>query len=235
MGRSLSLVSTRNKLRHPNILFFYGVCVDPTLPLVVMEYCKYGNVLSYLRNRPIQTLNPNRIQLVNSSKAYDIARGIKYLHDQKIVHSDLKAVNILVNSKPQAVLADFGLSSLLQDIRTRSRTAGGNIQNVGTPYWTAPEIYNGKRMTEKSDIYSMGLTIWELFSGEPPYQVDLLVNFVLILNGRPERPSNLEEDDEIWKIIQKCWDSSPELRPSAKEVQANIGRLCSDSIEGNSG
>jgi len=71
-------------------------------------------------------------------------------------------VNILVNSAYKAVLADFGLSSLLQDIRTRSRTAGGSNKNVGTPYWTAPEVFNGKKMTEKSDIYSMGLTIWEV-------------------------------------------------------------------------
>ncbi|KAF8143673.1 kinase-like domain-containing protein, partial [Mycena galopus ATCC 62051] len=203
-------------------------------PILVMEYCQYGNVISYLRNPTIQTMNPNRIEL-----AYDIACGIKYLHDQKIVHRDLKAVNILVNSTRRAVLADFGLSSVLQDIRTRSLTIGGSTKHDGTPYWTAPEVYDGKRMTEKSDIYSMGLTIWELFSGELPYQdlpgVSSLVDFVLVRNRRPERPSNLEDDDEIWKIIQKCWDRSPDLRPSAKEVQGDIGRLYGDSIEGTSG
>jgi hypothetical protein len=81
--------------------------------------------------------------------------------------------------------------------------------------------------------------VMQLFSEEPPYQsfpdINSLVNFVLVRKRRPERPSNLEEEDEIWKIIQKCWDGSPALRPSAKEVQADIGCLCSDSIGGNSG
>jgi len=78
----------------------------------------------------------------------------------------------------------------------------------------------------------------QLFSEEPPYQalesVGLLVDFVLRRDERPERPANLK-DDEIWKIIQKCWDGSPDRRPSAKEVRADIGRLLSDSIKGTSG
>jgi hypothetical protein len=69
----------------------------------------------------------------------------------------------------------------------------------------------------------------KLFSGEVPYRhypEKLLPNYVTALNGRPKRPSSLKEDDEIWKIIQKCWDGSPNLRPTAKEVQSNINRLC---------
>jgi len=97
------------------------------------------------------------------SIAEDIALGMTYLHGRKVVHCDLKSSNILIDSNWGVKLCDFGLSRIVYKHKRK------NVQRVGTPHWMAPEILRGDSNDEASDVYSFGMVLWELVTGEIPY------------------------------------------------------------------
>ncbi|KAI0031965.1 kinase-like domain-containing protein, partial [Vararia minispora EC-137] len=190
-------------------------------PFLVMQYCSFGNICHYLKfHRP----DANRVDLV-----YDIVAGMTYLHGpgRNIVHADLKGVNILIDDKCHALIADFGLSrsSAMDVIRSRTAlsTQRGGIP-PGTLRWMAPECLRGEKPTKASDIYSLGITIWEArnsFFCIKSYVVHwehLIFNHVVTEGNRPPRPVLLHYDP-LWELVQKCWDALPSSRPSIREVQ----------------
>ena len=151
--------------------------------------------------------------------------------------------NILID-KGIALVADFGLSAVIDGIQSRSAQSSMAASVRGTPQWMAPECHKGEPPRKASDVYSLGLTIWEVitfqfpekmkviisgntlqaFSGEIPYK-DVnrygLVYVIAIKNRRPERPARLTED-AVWSIIQECWAPDAAGRPSIQQVQAKL-------------
>jgi serine/threonine protein kinase len=140
-------------------------------------------------------------------------------------------------------VADFGLSAVIDGIRSRSAQSPMAASVRGTPQWMAPECHKGEPPRKASDVYSLGLTMWEVsafqfseemevisgntqqaFSGEIPYQ-DVnrygLIYVIAIENRRPERPARLTED-AVWSIIQECWAPDAARRPSIQQVQGNL-------------
>ena len=141
-------------------------------------------------------------------------------------------------------MADFGLSAVIDGIQSRSAQSSMAASVRGTPQWMAPECHKGESPRKASDIYSLGLTMWEVsafqfpekmkviisgnilqaFSGEIPYQ-DVnrygLVYVVAIENRRPERPARLTED-AVWSIIQECWAPDAARRPSIQQIQVKL-------------
>uniref|UniRef100_M4C5R3 Protein kinase domain-containing protein n=2 Tax=Hyaloperonospora arabidopsidis (strain Emoy2) TaxID=559515 RepID=M4C5R3_HYAAE len=147
-------------LVHPNVVEFIGVAWNSLDNLaMVLEYFPRGNLQNYLhKNADLLSWARDKIQM-----AVAIAQALQYLHGRSpaIIHRDLKCNNILLTDNLQPKLIDFGVSRGLVDI---TMTAG-----VGTPYWAAPEILEGKRYTEQADIYSFGVVLSELDTGEIPY------------------------------------------------------------------
>ncbi|OCH84171.1 kinase-like protein [Obba rivulosa] len=161
---------------------------DPFQPFLVIEYCCFGNILQYLEKHP----NADRTSL-----SYDIVLGLLYLHNRGIVHADMKCVNVLVSDNHRARLTDFGLSLVLDDIRSRSA------------------------YSTHAHAASLGVTIWEVFSGKVPfaeYSDRILPRMVVDRQQRPARPQGLSQD-VVWDIVQKCWAADPASRPSAAAVQ----------------
>ena len=143
----------------------------------------------------------------------DIAQGLRYLHASKppILHGDLKARNILIDSRFRAKVADFGLS-------TKKRKGGV----AGTPYFMAPEYLRGRsEYSSTCDIYSVGLIIWEIYSrddlfvGENPRQVLRKICDPRV-NRRPPIPTNCPS--KMVDIMKKCWSPDPVFRPQAKDL-----------------
>lgn len=153
----------------------------------------------------------------------DIAKGMKYLHTASwppIIHRDLKTPNVLIDSLDEraeviAKVADFGLSQVLA-----STTQGRSVAN---PVWLAPEIMKAEEYTEKADVYSFGVMLYELasrqdFFGDSKF-MSALENRV-IEGERPIIPSSTPP--EFTKLIQECWDGDPEKRPSFIEIVEHL-------------
>jgi serine/threonine protein kinase len=138
-------------LRHPSIVMYLGVCLDP--PAVVTEYCARGSladVLKRARTSPLLAAQLDWARRLNM--ALDAAKGMLYLHScaPPIIHRDLKSANLLVDRHWRVRVCDFNLSRVLEDSAVLSSVAATN------PRWLAPEILSGKGYTFASDVYSFG-------------------------------------------------------------------------------
>lgn len=128
--------------------------------MMITEYLDEGSLFDHLHKKHT-VLDDERLMYI----VEDIALGMAYLHDRKVLHCDLKSSNVLIDSNWNVKLCDFGLS------RTKSKLDKLNLfGRVGTPHWMAPEILRCKQYTEYSDVYSFGMILWEMITGEIPYQ-----------------------------------------------------------------
>ncbi|KAF5379665.1 hypothetical protein D9615_005759 [Tricholomella constricta] len=205
-----------SRLSHPNILPFYGACLESSKPFIISKLCKAGNALRYIQRCP----NASRINLL-----HDISVGMVYLHDQGIIHADLKASNILIGDAGEALIADFGLSQVQDQVSSSVHVTRTSADKVGGTFrWMAPEVLLGKGINKPADLYSFALTVWEFYTnGEVPFGsvTDLKVFSARVRDGeRPERPASI--DDEVWGVVQKCWRSEPCERPDFVEVEKTL-------------
>ncbi|XP_051481880.1 mitogen-activated protein kinase kinase kinase 13 isoform X2 [Apus apus] len=145
------------KLKHPNIIAFKGVCTQAPCYCIIMEYCAHGQLYEVLRAG--RKVTPRL--LVDWSTG--IASGMNYLHLHKIIHRDLKSPNVLVTHTDAVKISDFGTSKELSDKSTKMSFAG-------TVAWMAPEVIRNEPVSEKVDIWSFGVVLWELLTGEIPYK-----------------------------------------------------------------
>ncbi|KAI8806433.1 kinase-like domain-containing protein [Cladochytrium replicatum] len=224
------------RLRHPNILQFYGLVENPlgfntSLPLMVMEYASLGDLHNY-----IEAHKTSFNTALASSFAVDIANGMHYLHslETPIIHGDLKPLNVLIanNGELVAKLTDFGFAKVKSFNKTstsssRSGTAGGTL------CYMAPERMEGKKMDLPSDVYSFAMTLYQLFStGVFPFELEefeseaQVVAAILLRRERPRRPADRHHiPDDAWTLIERCWNNDPNLRPRFDEIVAAAAEL----------
>ncbi|KAJ3554176.1 hypothetical protein NM688_g3244 [Phlebia brevispora] len=200
-------------LHHPNVLTFYGACLEAEVPFLVMKYCPYGALPHYLAKYP----EADRTKL-----SYEVSVGLAFLHSKGIVHADVKGANVLISEDHHALLSDFGLALKLFQFRSQSTFSSNIDRRRGTLLYMAPEVLQGQSPDTAADVYSLGLTIWEIYSDEVPFQsylsAELLIDGVVTRQRRPDRPKSMSQD-YVWNIMQKCWRAIREERPTAKEVQ----------------
>ncbi|KAF8034445.1 hypothetical protein BT93_C0680 [Corymbia citriodora subsp. variegata] len=207
------------QLHHPNIVAFYGVVSDgPVTNLAtVTEYMVNGSLKQVLRKKD-RTIDRRKRLII----AMDAAFGMEYLHEKNIVHFDLKSHNFLVNmrdpQRPICKIGDLGLSK----IKKKTHVSGGVR---GTIPWMAPELFNNKNnmVTEKVDVYSFGIVMWELLTGEEPYaklrSEDIIAG---IIKGtlRPDIPSWC---DPAWRsLMERCWSTDVNSRPSFSDIAKEL-------------
>lgn len=125
-----------------------------------------------------------------------ILLGLQYLHDQGVIHRDIKGANILTTKDGKVKLADFGVST--------STLAGADkeAQVVGTPYWMAPEIIQLSGATPASDIWSLGCTVIELLEGKPPYHklAPMPALFAIVNDDHPPLPEGVSPVSQYWRL-----------------------------------
>ncbi|PSS36757.1 hypothetical protein PHLCEN_2v1388 [Hermanssonia centrifuga] len=139
------------RLRHPNILQFFGACSIADPPFMVCALKSNGDAVDYLRRNP----SVNRSRLL-----YEASLGLVYLHQHSVIHGDLKATNILVDSRGEACLSDFGLSRIKVHSTTIRKSKPSEMQ--GTTRWMSPEQMSVGVTTKKTDVYSFAMTIYEV-------------------------------------------------------------------------
>ncbi|PKC68974.1 kinase-like protein [Rhizophagus irregularis] len=201
---------------HPNINRFLGITKDSEYYILVLEYANEGHLKGYL-NKNFASLKWNdKIRM-----ALDIISGLKFLHSKEIIHRDLHSKNILVNNG-KLIIADFGLSKKLAEVITNS---AGN--RYGVVEYVEPQCFKNinYKKDKKSDIYSLGVLLWEISSGRRPYS-DCPRNLLNdhIREGNREKP--IEGTlPKYQKLYQICWDDKPKSRPDIEEVHEIISQL----------
>ncbi|KAJ7821488.1 kinase-like protein [Mycena leptocephala] len=218
-------VNVWRKLKHPNILPFLGVYdIGHDLPVLISPYYKSGHIKGYLKRHPHPV---HRHKLVR-----DVAFGMKYLHHCGVVHGDLKPENILIDQHGVACICDFGISRI-------SNIKGFTTSNrAGTRVYMAPELFEdqpglserpGPRTTFESDVWAFGLVSLGILTQFPLLTpVAALSPFVLVPRGDLEnllRPSQGQYGSvplEMWRVLERCWISDPELRPTIATVLEEI-------------
>ena len=209
-GRDESLLERfRNEVRiarrvsHPNVCRVYDVGEVDGQTFFTMEYVDGEDLASLLR----------RIGRLPQDKALDIARqlcaGLAAAHNKGVLHRDLKPANIMLDGRGQVVITDFGLAGLADNIR------GAEVRS-GTPAYMAPEQIAGKEVSTRSDIYSLGLVLYEVFTGKRAFAEKPAE----MLRGRadrtPSRPSSVVKniDPIVEKVILRCLEDEPSARPA---------------------
>ncbi|KAJ7311651.1 kinase-like protein, partial [Mycena albidolilacea] len=180
-----------------------------------MPYLAHGNASEFLQKYPEQSPLPI---------ATDAARGLLYLHSKDIVHGDLKAANILIDNAGTAVLCDFGLSRIKADMTSRTPQREIVTLGPGSRNWMSPELLRGALPRKSSDIYALGMTIYELFSKEVPLGHILPQDLRSLVVGEDLRPDILGIDDKpvmppnLWAVTVKAWAKNPVERPTASTL-----------------
>ncbi|RHZ84021.1 hypothetical protein Glove_86g158 [Diversispora epigaea] len=200
---------------HDNIIHFYGVSIDPSIEkyYLVLQYAEDGNLQTYLRNN-FEKLDWN----AKVSMAKDIARGLSHIHQKNIVHRDLHSKNILVQ-EGKLLISDLGLSKQL-DSKSNFSIEGGVIAYTDPLYLRNAKTY---KRNKASDIYSLGVLLWELSSGRPPfYNCSSMSILQIVASGKREQHIRGTPIDYIY-IYSNAWKSNPKVR-------STIEKIC-DSLE----
>ncbi|WCJ25052.1 Mitogen activated protein kinase kinase kinase-related [Euphorbia peplus] len=203
-------ISILSRLRHPNVILFLGACMKPPNLSMVTEYMEMGSLyyLIHMSGQKKRLSWRRRLKMLR-----DICRGLMCIHRMKIVHRDLKSANCLVNKHYTVKICDFGLSRIMTESPIRDSSS------AGTPEWMAPELIRNEPFTEKCDIFSLGVIMWELctlnrpWEGVPPERV---VYAVANERSRLEIP-----EGPLGRLISDCW-AEPNERPSCEEVLTRL-------------
>ncbi|KAJ7067449.1 kinase-like domain-containing protein [Mycena amicta] len=219
-----------SQLKHKNILTFIGVydLLNAPWPVLVSPYHKLGNIKRYIGEHP----KADRNALV-----LGVACGLQFLHENNVVHGDLKAQNIVVDEEGIPCICDFGISKIVNH-------RGFTTASVGTVPYMAPELFHildgpaettlpGTTITTtmSSDVYSFALLILEILTGQPPKrrptQAFLMAQVVAELH--PTREDYEEElvSDTMWAALVPCWAFDPNLRPGIPVVHDSLREIFS--------
>uniref|UniRef100_A0A8C1YX36 mitogen-activated protein kinase kinase kinase n=1 Tax=Cyprinus carpio TaxID=7962 RepID=A0A8C1YX36_CYPCA len=206
------------KLKHPNIITFKGVCTQAPCYCIIMEYCAQGQLYEVLRAG--RKITPSLLV----DWAMGIAGGMNYLHLHKIIHRDLKSPNMLITHDDLVKISDFGTSKELRDKSTKMSFAG-------TVAWMAPEVIRNEPVSEKVDIWSFGVVLWEMLTGEIPYKdVDSSAIIWGVGNNSLQLPLPESCPDGFKILLRQCWNCKPRNRPSFRQILLHLDIASADVL-----
>lgn len=229
-------VTFMQKIRHPNLLIFYGAGVTTDRrAFLVVELMPLGSLRKMLLSD--RELSPASRQLM----ALDVARGMAHLHGLDCIHRDLKSDNCLVGDDYRVKVGDFGTSRLM---RTSSPQHTASFTDtvahtsfsetaltgaVGTPLWMAPELMQSEsgQYGKEVDVYSFGIVLWELMARRTPWEEEITVQGIefsvalrsaVLAGERPRLPDAPEFPGRYVEFVQQCWAGNPTSRPTFAQV-----------------
>lgn len=206
----LAEASVMTTLNHRNLVILIGISFVKNSIVILTEYCSEGALVDYLRTRGRAVITqPQQLRF-----AKDVCAGMCHLEQRQIVHRDLAARNVLLSHDFCAKVSDFGLA---KDVEQETGTGKFPVK------WTAPEAIEKKEFSIKSDVWSFGILLWEIFSfGRNPYPripTDQVLTKVL-LNYRMDIPDNCPPT--IYNLMKNCWDIDPRKRPSFEKISSQL-------------
>ncbi len=208
---------TAGRLNHPNIVHVYDIGEDQELAFIAMDFLPGNNLGHYVKPKkllPVKTVLDVMQQ---------VAEALDYAHKQNVVHRDIKPANIIYDeSNGSAKVTDFGVACLTDASKTRTGTV------LGSPSYMSPEQVAGKRVDGRADIFSLGVTMFQLLTGHLPFEADSLGSLMYkITNEEHPKPSQFRKGLPVCtvRIINKCLQKDPETRyQSGAELAAALER-----------
>ncbi|GAV78579.1 ACT domain-containing protein/Pkinase_Tyr domain-containing protein [Cephalotus follicularis] len=195
------------KIRHKNVVQFIGACTRPPNLCIVTEFMAKGSIYDFLHKQKGVFKLPSLLKV-----AIDVSKGMNYLHQNNIIHRDLKTANLLMDENEVVKVADFGVSRV-------QAQSGVMTAETGTYRWMAPEVIEHKPYDHKADIFSFGIALWELQTGELPYSylTPLQAAVGVVQKGlRPKIPKHTHP--KLTELLESCWQQDPTLRPNFSEI-----------------
>jgi len=213
LARFHSEVRIARQVSHPNVCRVFDIGDADGVPFLTMEYVDGEDLASLIR----------RIGRLSTDKAIEIARqvcaGLSAAHERGVVHRDLKPANLMPDGAGKIRITDFGLASIAASIEA------GDVR-AGTPAYMAPEQLEGKEVTVKSDLYSLGLVLYEILTGKRAFNASTLPELIKQReSSAPANPSSLVRDLDplVECVILRCLEKDPAQRPaSALQVAAAL-------------
>jgi serine/threonine-protein kinase len=198
-------VRIARQVSHPNVCRVYDIGEVEGLAYISMEYVDGEDLHSLLL----------RIGRLPPDKAVEIARklcaGLAAAHDKGVLHRDLKPSNIMIDGRGHVLITDFGLAGVMGSIE------GAEVRN-GTPGYMAPEQLSGKEVSAQSDIYALGVVLYEMFTGKPPFVASTRDELLkLAQQGTPPRPRTVVKDIDplVEDVVLRCLAPDPRSRPAS--------------------
>ncbi|KAI1899362.1 hypothetical protein AGOR_G00061000 [Albula goreensis] len=206
-------------MEHPHLVRLLGVCLSPTLQLV-SQLMPHGCLLDYVHEHKD---NIGSQLLLNW--CVQIAKGMMYLEERRLVHRDLAARNVLVKSPNHIKITDFGLARLL-DANEKEYNADGGKMPIK---WMALECIHYRKFTHQSDVWSYGVTVWELMTfGGKPYDGIPTCEIPELLEKGERLPQPPICTIDVYMVMVKCWMIDADSRPRFKELGAEFCRMARD-------
>ncbi|XP_048346225.1 tyrosine-protein kinase ITK/TSK isoform X2 [Sphaerodactylus townsendi] len=207
------------KLSHPKLVQLHGVCIQQDPMCLVFEYMEYGCLCDYLKKQRGKFSKEDLLGMCQ-----DVCEGMAYLEQMSVIHRDLAARNCLVGECHVVKISDFGMSRYVLDDQYTS--------SMGTKFaikWAAPEVFSYSRYSTKSDVWSFGVLMWEVFSeGKTPYENRSNAEVVEEISTGLRLYKPRQASGTIYKLMRNCWSEKQNNRPSFSSLLYQLSEV-SDS------
>jgi len=197
-------VNIMRAMEHPCLVKLLGVMEKMPKLLLVTELMLKGSLWDYYHREKRPTPHARHMALV-LEQSIDMADGMEYLHDKKILHRDLKSQNIWLDENLKCKIGDFGMSRL---------NTNKTMTLCGSPLWCSPEILRSERYSFPADVFSFAIILWEAFHWAEPYTELTVMEIIIAVTQRNERPDiSPMVPAVVQELIKSAWHAQPEKRP----------------------
>ncbi|KAG0253371.1 hypothetical protein DFQ27_007446 [Actinomortierella ambigua] len=211
-------ITALQKLRSHHVIQFYRVYQEADRIFLLMELAENGSLSQAISKGSLREDDwPTKMRLAN-----EIARGLAFIHQEGVLHRDLKSGNVLLTRYMEVKLADFGLAKIRSAMNAASMTSGSTAVITGTIRWMAPELLCVPipKYSTKSDVFALGVVMWEMAANSTrPFKAGDMDALVALAIHRGER--EILPDDtpaEYRDLVQRCWHQDRSQRPEAKDI-----------------
>jgi len=199
-------------LRHPHIVQYLGTSSDEEHLNIFLEYVPGGSIAGMLKQ-----YNTFQEPLVRNFTR-QILEGLSYLHSRNIIHRDIKGANILVDNRGAVKISDFGVSKKT-NFNGMNAAPGTRTSLQGSVFWMAPEVVRQSGQSIKSDIWSVGCLVVEMFTGSRPFPSMTTLQTLFAVGSNNEKPTIPESaSEDAKKFMNKTFEADHEKRPGADEL-----------------
>ncbi|HIA19193.1 MAG TPA: hypothetical protein EYN70_07210, partial [Planctomycetaceae bacterium] len=223
LDRFLGEATAAAQMDHPNIISVFEIEKDAEAPFVVLEFASGGALNDRIDGTPFAAEKAAQLILT-------LAEAIHAAHEKGIVHRDLKPGNVVFTANDEVKITDFGLAKWIDEASDLTKTG----EMVGTPSYMAPEQVAGKSgiITARTDVYALGVILYELLTGRPPFTGSSSINTVLhVMEDDPVPPNKLQSEigHDLNTICLKCLEKQPEKRyETAAQLAADLQAYLED-------